>query len=72
MFNEHLVLNPSEVKKLLGVMKRNEMIIPEWLFRKLMGFEKKNLSPLWEIARFYIKLDDKQLTRELATRMINP
>ena len=51
------------------------MIIPEWLF--LEPVENKinkiyNPKPLRQLARDNIKLDDKQLNKELAKKMINP
>ena len=51
------------------------MIIPEWLFQE--PTENKiqksyNPKPLKQIARDNIKLDDKQLKKEIAERMINP
>ena len=57
-------------------MKQNEMIIPEWLFRE-HNIENKinkiyNPKSLKQLARNNIKLDDKQLNKELAKKMINP
>ena len=62
-------------KKLLENMKRTEMIIPEWLFQQPV--ENKinkiyNPQSLKQIARDSIRLDDKQLNKELAKKMINP
>ena len=62
-------------KEHLENMKQNEMIIPEWLFRE--SNENKNnkiYNPrtLRQIARNTINLDDKQLNKELARKMINP
>ena len=56
-------------------MKQDEMIIPEWLFKE--PIENKiekiyNPKPLKQLARNNIKLDDKQLNKELAKKMINP
>ena len=56
-------------------MKRNEMIIPVWLFQE--PIEKKirkinNPKPLKQLARDNVRLDDRQLNSELARRMINP
>ena len=56
-------------------MKQNEMIIPEWLF--LEPVENKiekihNPRSLRQIARDNNILDDKQLNKELAKKMINP
>ena len=62
-------------KKHLENEKQNEMIIPEWLFRE--PIENKiekiyNPKPLKQLARDNNKLDDKQLNKELAKKMINP
>ena len=51
------------------------MIIPEWLFRE--NNENKinkiyNPKSLRQLARNNIRLDDKQLNKELARKMINP
>ena len=51
------------------------MIIPEWLFQEPVEnkinriYNPKSLKPL---ARNNIKLDDKQLKKELAKKMLNP
>ena len=55
--------------------KQNEMTIPEWLF--LEPVEKKinkihNPKSLKQIARDNIIIDDKQLNKESAKKMINP
>ena len=55
--------------------KQNDMITPEWLFQE--SIENKvnkiyNPKPLKQLARKNIKLDDKQLNKELAKKMINP
>ena len=62
-------------KKHLENMKQNEMIIPDWLFREPV--ENKinkiyNPKSLKQLARNNIRLDDKQLNKELARKMINP
>ena len=62
-------------KKHIKNMKQIEMIIPEWLFKEPM--ENKinkiyNPKSLKKIARDNIRLDDKQLNKELAKKMINP
>ena len=62
-------------KKHLENMEQNEMIIPEWLFQK--PIEKKikklyNPKSLKQLARNFIKLEDKQVKKELAKKMINP
>ena len=56
-------------------MKQNEMIIPEWLFQEPVENKIKtiyNPKSLKQLARNNIKLDDKQLNKELAKNMINP
>ena len=62
-------------EKLLENMKQKEMIIPEWLFQE--PIENKinkihNPRSLKQIARDNIRLDDKQLNKELAKKMISP
>ena len=62
-------------KKHLENMKQKEMIIPEWLFQEPVENRIKkihNPKSLKHIARNNIKLDDKQLIKELARKMINP
>ena len=62
-------------KKHIENMKQNEMIIPEWLFQEPVENKIKkiyNPKPLRELARDNIRLDDKQLNKELAKKMINP
>ena len=62
-------------KKHLENIKQNEMIIPEWLFREPVENKiKKTYNPksLKQLARDNIKLDKKQLNKELAKKMINP
>ena len=56
-------------------MKQNEMIIPEWLFQEpIVNRISKIYHPksLKQLARDNIRLDDKQLTKEIAKKMINP
>ena len=51
------------------------MIIPEWLFQKPIENKFKKIykpKSLKQIARDIIKLDNKQLNKELAKKMINP
>ena len=61
-------------RKHLENIEQNEMIIPEWLFKKERSPIKKNLQKVYnpktlkQIAREKIRLDDKQL----AKMMINP
>ena len=62
-------------KKRLENIKQNEMIIPEWLFLEPVENEiNKIYNPrsLRQLARDNIKLDDRQLNKELARKMINP
>ena len=61
-------------KKHLENVEQNEMIIPEWLFKKEKSPIKKKIQKVYnpktliQLAREKIKLDDKQL----AKLMINP
>ena len=51
------------------------MIIPEWLFQEPVENKIKkiyNPKPLRQLARDNIKLDDKQLKKELAKKVNNP
>ena len=62
-------------RKHLKNIKENEMNIPEWLFEE--PIENKinrlyNPKPLRQLARNNIRLDDKQLNKELAKKMPNP
>ena len=62
-------------KKHMEKIKRNEMIIPDWLLQEPV--ENKiirihNPKSLKQIARDNIRLDDRQLNKELAKKMINP
>ena len=62
-------------KNHLENVKQNEMIIPEWLFKEPIENKIKqiyNLKPLRQIARHNIKLDEQQLNKDLAKKMINP
>ena len=62
-------------KKRIENMKQNEMIILEWLFQEPVGNKiNKIYNPrsLKQIARNNIKLDDKQLNKEIAKKMLNP
>ena len=61
-------------KKQSEIIKQNEMIIPEWLIKE--PIENKinklyNPKSLKQIARDNIRLDDKQLNKELAKKMLN-
>ena len=69
-YNKHM-----RSKKHIFNIKQNEIIIPEWLFKE--SIENKiekiyNPISLKKIARNNINLDDKQLNKELAKKMINP
>ena len=69
-YNKHL-----RSKKHLENIKQNEKIIPEWLFiEPIENKIKKTYNPvsLKQLARNEINLDDKQLNKELAKKMINP
>ena len=62
-------------KKHIENGKQNEMIVPERLFQEPV--ENKinkiyNPKSLKQLARNNIRLDDKQLNKELARKMINP
>ena len=62
-------------KKHLENIKQNVKIIPEWLFKEpVQNKIKKIYNPkhLKQLARGNIKLDDKQLNKEIAKKMINP
>ena len=62
-------------KKHLENIKQNEMIIPEWFFQKpIENIIKRIYNPksLKQLARDCIRLDDKQLNKELAKKMLNP
>ena len=55
--------------------KMDEMIIREWLFQEAIenNIQKiYNPKPLKQLAQKSIKLDDKQLNKYLAKKMINP
>ena len=55
--------------------KQKEMIIPESSFQGPIENKIKNFlnpKPFKQIARDIFKLDDEQLNKELARKMINP
>ena len=55
--------------------KQNKMIIPEWLFKESIENEINkiyNPKSLKQIARDNIRLDDKQINKELAKKILNP
>ena len=56
-------------------MKQNEMIKPEWLFQEPTENKiNKIYSPktLRQLARANFRLNDRQINRESARRLINP
>ena len=62
-------------KKHIENIKQREMIIPEWLFQEPV--ENKinkiyNPRSIKQLARDNIRLDDKQISKELAKKMLNP
>ena len=62
-------------KKHIENEKINNMIIPEWLFQQAIENEIKNIfnpKSLIQIARDNIRLDDKQVNKELAKKILNP
>ena len=51
------------------------MLIPEWLFQEPIENKIKkiyNPKTLKQLARNNIKLNDKQLNKEIAKKMLNP
>ena len=58
-------------EKHIGKKKYN-MIILEWLFEEPIENKIYNPKPLTQIARDNIKLDDKQINKESAKKMLNP
>ena len=62
-------------KKHIENMKQSEMILPEWLFQEPVENKIKKIykpKSLKQLARNNIRLDDKQLNKELAKKMLNP
>ena len=62
-------------KKHLESMKKSEMTIPEWLIQEPVENKINNIynpKSLKQIARDNIRLDDRQLNKKLAKKMINP
>ena len=62
-------------KKHIENIKQSQMIIPEWLFQEPVENKIKKLynpKSFKQLARNNIKLDDQQLNKELAKKMINP
>ena len=75
MFIEHQIKKHLRSKKHKENIKHNEMITPEWLFREPIENKiKKIYNPisLKKLTRNKINLDDRQLNKELAKKMINP
>ena len=62
-------------KKHIENIKQNEMIMREWLFQEPVENKIKkiyNPGSLRQLARYKIRLDDRQLNKELARKMLNP
>ena len=62
-------------KTKLDIEKQNELIMPEGLFKEPIESKIKNVynpKSKKQIAIENIKLDDKQLNKERAKRMVNP
>ena len=65
-------------KKHLENVEENEMIIPDWLFKEERSPIKKKIQKLFnpktlqQLARQNIKMNDKELDKEIAKKMINP
>ena len=65
-------------KKHLQNVKQNEMNIPEWLFKREQTPNKKKIPKVYnpktlkQIARQNIKINDEELDKEVAKKMINP
>ena len=74
MFIEHHLRS----KKHLENIKQNEMIIPERLFKEEGSPIKKKIQKVYnpktlqQLARQNIKMNDKELDKEIAKKMINP
>ena len=62
-------------KKHIENMKKKEMIITEWLFQEPIENKVNRINnphSLKQLAQDNIRLDDKQLNKKLARKMINP
>ena len=65
-------------EKHLENIKQNEMNIPEWLFKQKETPIKKKIQKVYnpktlkQIARQIIKMNDRELDKELAEKLINP
>ena len=66
------------IKKHLEIIEQNELIIPDWLFKEERSPIKKKIQKVYnpktlqQLARQNIKLNDKELDKEIAKKMINP
>ena len=63
------------IRKHIENKKQNEMIILVWLFQEPFENKIKKIyhpKSLKQLARNNIKLDDKQLNKKLAKKIINP
>ena len=64
-----------EVKKHLENKNQNELVLPKWLLQEPIENKVKNIynpKSLKQLAKENIKVDQKQLNKELAKKMINP
>ena len=62
-------------KKHLEKEKQNELIILEWLFKEPIEYNIEkiyNTKTLKQVGRDKVKIDDKELNKELAKKMLNP
>ena len=65
-------------KKHLENIEQIEMIIPDWLFKEEHAPIKKKIQKVYnpktlqQLARQNIKMNDKELDKEIAKKMINP
>ena len=65
-------------KKQLENIKQNEMIIPEWFFKEERTPIEKQIEKVYnhktfkQLARQNIKMNDKEVDKELAKKVINP
>ena len=69
-YQEHL-----RSKRHLEKMNQNEIILPDWLFQESIENKIKKLNipkSFKQIARNNVRLDDEQLKKELAKKMLNP
>ena len=65
-------------KKHLENLAQIEMIIPDWLFKEEQSPIKKKIQKVYnpktlqQLARQKIKMNDEELDKEIAKKMINP